>query len=80
MMAARASNLVKKVRDRLSGLVTKKVTIPMKPGSFQEFFDPLEEFEEKYNELVIAIGSFCSGAPLPASNSLIRQISIHRVD
>jgi hypothetical protein len=49
MMAARANNLVKKVRDRLSGLVTKKVTIPMKPGSFQEFFDPLEEFEEKYN-------------------------------
>jgi hypothetical protein len=52
----------------------------MKPGSFQEFFDPLEEFEEKYNELVIAIGRFGSGASLPASNSSIRQISIRRVD
>jgi hypothetical protein len=60
MMAVGASQPVKEVRDRLSGLVSKTVTIPMRPGSFREFYDPLMKFEKKWNDVVVAIASFGS--------------------
>jgi hypothetical protein len=60
MMAVNASGSVKRVKERLGHLVSKTVTVPMEAGSFRKYYDPLVEFESKWEELVIAIASFGS--------------------